>query len=70
VLRTATSAADFRRTPSHSPTYADIVKRPNPGSLVFESGVGSDARVRDDAAKLAVSSLTHLEVHSGVRSAR
>jgi len=46
------------------------VKRSHPGSLGFEGVVWSDARVRDDAAESAVPSLTHLEVHSGVRRAR
>jgi len=32
------------------PTYADLVKRARPGSLVFEGGVGSDAQVGDSAA--------------------
>ncbi len=49
----------------HSPTYAIIVKRPHPGSLGFESVEEREAQVGDDAAKLAVSSPTLLEVHPG-----
>jgi len=46
------------------------VKRSRPGSLVIEGVEWRVARVRDDAAESAVSSLTHLEVHSGVRRTR